>query len=268
MTPQHPTEPTHSLRCLGVGEGKACGRRHSSSFLYRFGPTQLLLDCGDGMSRALVQAGVGPDDVYALILSHMHSDHVGGFSMLIQTLWLHRRQRRLPIHAPARAIPALKAWMHATILHENLIGFELDWVPLVAGTPFAVGSVEVLPSPSSHLESLQRGFGASLPDTAFEAFSFQFWDGQRRVAHTADIGRAVEAEQLLKPHADLLVTELSHVELPELGAAIRGNPPGKTVFVHVASEWIDTRPSLESRIREHLDAVPFRVAGDGDIIPF
>lgn len=268
MTPASPSESPHSLHCLGVGEGKACGRRQSSSFLYRFGPTQLLLDCGDGMSRALVQAGVGPDDVDALILSHMHSDHVGGFSMLIQTLWLHRRRRRLPIHAPARAIPALKAWMHATVLHENLIGFELDWVPLVAGTPFAVGTVEVLPSPSSHLESLQRGFGASLPDTSFEAFSFQLWDGQRRAAHTADIGRAVEAERILKPHADLLVTELSHIELPELGAAIRGNPPGKTVLVHVASEWFNGEPSLESRIREHLGPVPFRVAGDEDIIPF
>jgi hypothetical protein len=268
MTPQFPTEPTHSLRCLGVGEGKACGRRHSSSFLYQFGPTQLLLDCGDGMSRALVQAGVGPDDIDALLLSHMHSDHVGGFSMLIQTLWLHQRRRRLPIHAPARAIPALKAWMHATILHEDLIGFELDWVPLEAGTSFAVGTVKVLPSRSSHLESLQRGFGASLPHTAFEAFSFQLWDGERRVAHTADIGRADEAGRLLEPHADLLVTELSHVELPELGAAIRGNPPGKTVFVHVASEWFNGEPSLDSRIRHHLDAVPFLVAADRDTIAF
>jgi hypothetical protein len=158
--------------------------------------------------------------------------------------------------------------MHATILHERLIGFELDWVPLVTGTPFAVGTVEVLPRPSSHLESLQRGFGGSLPKTAFEAFSFQLWDGQRRVAHTADIGRAVEIEQLLKPHADLLVTELSHVELPELGASIRGNPPGKAVFVHVASEWLGTEPSLDSRIRGTLDTVPFLVAADGDTIPF
>jgi len=268
MTPDRPTKPSHSLQCLGVGEGKACGRRHSSSFLYRFGPTRLLVDCGDGMSHALIRAGAGPDDVDALLLSHMHSDHVGGFSMLIQTLWLHRRRRRLAIHAPARAIPALKAWMHATILHENLIGFELDWVPMEAGKPFVIGTVEVLPQTSSHLESLQRGFGAVLPNTAFEAFSFQLWDGQRRVAHTADIGRADEVERLLRPHVDLLVTELSHVELTELGASIRGNPPGKAVFIHVSSEWLGTEPSLDSRIRGQLDAVPFLVAGDGDTIPF
>ena len=268
MTPDSPTLPSHSLRCLGVGEGKACGRRHSSSFLYRFGPTRLLVDCGDGMSHGLVHAGVGPDDVDALLLSHMHSDHVGGFSMLIQSLWLHGRRRRLPIHAPARAIPALKAWMQATILHEDLIGFELEWVPLTGGKPFGVGTVEVIAKPSSHLESLQRRLGGVLPDTAFEAFSFQLHDGQRRVAHTADIGRADEAGRLLEPHADLLVTELSHVPLPELSSAIRRSPPGKVVFVHVASEWLSVEPPLASQIQGHLGSVPFRIAHDGDEIPF
>ncbi len=268
MTPPSTAEPIHSLKCLGVGEGKPCGWRHSSAFLYRFGSTRLLVDCGDGTSHALIQAGVGPDDLDALLLSHMHSDHVGGFSMLIQSLWLHGRRRSLLIHAPAQAISALKAWLHATILHDDLIGFGLDWVPLAAGKPFSVGGVEVLPQPSSHLESLQRGFGAVLPDTAFEAFSFQLHDGHRRVAHTADIGRADEVRQLLEPRADLLVTELSHIRLPDLAAAIRGNPPGKAVFVHVASEWLSAEPSLASQIQGHIGSVPFRIAHDGDEIPF
>ncbi len=268
MTPTPIAKPTHSLKCLGVGEGKPCGRRHSSAFLYRFGSTRLLVDCGDGTSHGLIQAGVGPDDIDALLLSHMHSDHVGGFSMLIQSLWLHGRRRRLPIHAPARAIPALKAWMQATILHEDLVGFGLDWVPLTAGKPFSAGAVEVLPQPSSHLDSLQRSFGAVLPDTAFEAFSFQLHDGHRRVAHTADIGRADEAGRLLEVHADLLVTELSHVRLPELAAAIRGNPPGKTVFVHVASEWLSVEPELASQIQDQLGGMPFQIARDEDEIPF
>ncbi len=268
MTPTHIAEPTRSLKCLGVGEGKPCGRRHSSAFLYRFGSTRLLVDCGDGTSHGLIQAGVGPDDIDALLLSHMHSDHVGGFSMLIQSLWLHGRRRRLPIHAPARAIPALKAWMQATLLHEDLIGFELEWVPLTGGKPFGVGTVEVIAKPSSHLESLQRRLGEVLPDTAFEAFSFQLHDGQRRVAHTADMGRADEAGRLLEPHADLLVTELSHVELPELGASIQRNPPGKTLFIHVASEWLTAEPPLVSQIRSHLGSVPFQIAQDGDEIRF
>ena len=268
MTPTHIAEPTRSLKCLGVGEGKPCGRRHSSAFLYRFGSTRLLVDCGDGTSHGLIQAGVGPDDIDALLLSHMHSDHVGGFSMLVQSLWLHRRRRRLPIHAPARAIPALKAWMHASLLHEDLIGFDLEWVPLTAGKPFRVGTIEVIGKPSSHLESLQRRLGEVLPDAAFEAFSFQLHDGQRRVAHTADIGGADEAGRLLEAHADLLVTELSHVRLPELAAAIRGNPPDKTVFVHVASEWLSGEPQLASQIQDHLGGMPFQIAQDGDEIRF
>lgn len=268
MTPPSTAEPIHSLKCLGVGEGKPCGRRHSSAFLYRFGSTRLLVDCGDGTSHALIQAGVGPDDLDTLLLSHMHSDHVGGFSMLIQSLWLHQRRRRLPIHAPARAIPALKAWLQATILPETLIGFELDWCPLKAGSPFRVGTVEVGPIRSSHLDSLKRGFSDVLPETSFEAFSFQFQDGQRHVAHTADIGRADEAGRLLEPHADLLVTELSHVPLPELSSAIRRSPPGKVVFVHVASEWLSVEPPLASQIQGHLGSVPFRIAHDGDEIPF
>jgi len=38
---------TSSLTCFGVGDGLPCGDRHHASFLYRFGKTSILLDCGE-----------------------------------------------------------------------------------------------------------------------------------------------------------------------------------------------------------------------------
>ena len=35
-----------SLTCLGVGDGLPCADRHHAAFLYRFGHTSILVDCG------------------------------------------------------------------------------------------------------------------------------------------------------------------------------------------------------------------------------
>ena len=58
------------------------------------------------------------------------------------------------------------------MLPPELIGFVIDWRPLVAGVPMAVGEVVVHAHPTRHLESLERSFGTRYPGTSFEAFCF------------------------------------------------------------------------------------------------
>ena len=78
-----------------------------------------------------------------LQLSHMHSDHVGGFSLFVQGLWLEQRQHALPVHMPGGGVPAMKAWLEATILPEELIGFPIHWEPLTPAVKIRAGDVSV-----------------------------------------------------------------------------------------------------------------------------
>jgi len=260
-----PNSGSH-LACLGVGEGWPSGSRRHACFVYQLGSTRILLDCGDGMSTGFKAGGFDYHALDAVILSHMHSDHVGGFSMFVQSLWLAERRRPLAIYAPAQGIPALQAWLNATVLPRELLGFELQWHPLASSQPFEVGEVRITPHATTHLQSLQRSFGARYPDTSFEAFSFTLEHDGLRLGHTADIGAVQDLLPLLEHPLSLLVCELSHIEVPDLTALLRRSPPGRVVFVHVARELLADATALEARLRTELNGIPFVLAHDDDLV--
>ena len=61
------TNPTSSLLCLG-------GR-------------QIVVDCGLGVTRGLVDQGMQPRDLSEIFITHMHSDHYLELGPLIHTCW-------------------------------------------------------------------------------------------------------------------------------------------------------------------------------------
>ena len=89
-----------SLTCFGVGDGWPCADRNHSSFLYQFGKTSLLIDCGEGVSGAFKATGLPYDTIDGIFISHLHADHFAGFFMLMQGFWLERRRKKLSVHLP------------------------------------------------------------------------------------------------------------------------------------------------------------------------
>jgi ribonuclease Z len=60
----------------------------------------LLLDCGEGTQRQMIQAKIGFHRKTKVFISHMHGDHVLGLPGLIQTMSLLDRERKLEIYGP------------------------------------------------------------------------------------------------------------------------------------------------------------------------
>jgi ribonuclease BN (tRNA processing enzyme) len=259
--------PQARLRCFGVGDGWPGSDRRHASFHYQFGNTQLVLDCGDGLSAGFTAAGLGVSDVDHLLISHMHSDHVGGLSLFIQGLWLGKRKRPLHLHAPERAILALQAWLEATLLPPALIGFPIEWHPLVPARPFRCGQCTVTAFPTTHLEGLRRRFAGETPLTCFDAFAFLIEFGTRRIAHSADIGQVRDLEPLLAGPLDLLVCELSHVSPEELLRRLQAASLRKVVWIHLAQGWWNSKSRVKATIQAALGAGRARIARDGDVIP-
>ncbi|MEO7000843.1 MAG: MBL fold metallo-hydrolase [Ktedonobacterales bacterium] len=59
----------------------------------------LLIDCGDGVYRALLRAEIGPDALDDIFITHAHIDHIGALPSLIESLRLAGRRRPLRIYA-------------------------------------------------------------------------------------------------------------------------------------------------------------------------
>ena len=87
--------PMAKLTCFGVGDGWPCADRGHSSFLYELGQTTWLVDCGEPLSRSYKLSGRSYDQIDRILVSHLHCDHIGGFFMFMQGLWLERRRKAL-----------------------------------------------------------------------------------------------------------------------------------------------------------------------------
>jgi ribonuclease Z len=255
-----------SLKCFGTGDGWPSARNHSA-FLYRIDETAILIDCGEPISRSFQGSGLDCDALDSVILSHLHFDHVGGFFMLIQGLWLQQRMKALPVYLPRDGIVPMRQMLDAGCIFDELLSFRMRFQPLSEREPIQIGRVRVTPFPTTHLEGFRRRFQKKYPQ-AFAAFCFLIQAGALRVGHSADIGAPEDLAPLLEEPVDLLVCELAHVNPVELFGFLKGLPIKHIVFVHLAQKQFEHIEELRSLAALQLAHVQVSFALDGDEIIF
>lgn len=73
---------------LGTGSPIPDPRRAGPSTLVRAGGQIFLVDCGRGVLQRLAAAGSGANQISALLLTHLHSDHIADLGDVIITRWV------------------------------------------------------------------------------------------------------------------------------------------------------------------------------------
>lgn len=85
---------------LGTGGSWPSKRRNPISIALSSGPVTILLDCGEGTQRQLLFSTVSPMRVKAVLVTHLHGDHILGLPGLVQTMSLNGREDELAIIGP------------------------------------------------------------------------------------------------------------------------------------------------------------------------
>jgi ribonuclease Z len=73
---------------LGTGSPAPDPNRAGPATLVRAGDATFLVDCGRGVLQRLAAVGVGPSGLSALLLTHLHSDHIADLGDLIISGWI------------------------------------------------------------------------------------------------------------------------------------------------------------------------------------
>lgn len=86
---------------LGTAAALPTGDRGATALALVGDPSEpgLLIDCGDGVYRALLRAEIGPDAIGDIFITHAHIDHLGALPSLIESFRLAGRRRPLRIFA-------------------------------------------------------------------------------------------------------------------------------------------------------------------------
>jgi len=256
-----------ALKCFGVGDGFPCIDRNHAAFLYRLGKTSILIDCGEPMDSSYKASGLPYDLIDSIFLSHLHSDHAGGFFMLMQGFWLEGRKKSLPVYLPAYGVKPVRDMLRAALLFESLLPFRLQLLPLRTTRPVLVDKVKVTGFPTSHLERLKARFRKSHPRD-FTSYCFLIESGNRRVGHSSDLGKPEDLEPLLREPLDLLVCELAHFPPKDIFSYLKGRPIKHVAFVHLGRNLWQNLAATRRLAASMLPELPHTFARDYDEISF
>ena len=127
---------------LGTGGMQPMPGRRLSAGLVRVGSSTVLLDCGEGTQVAVREAGWGLRNIRAILLTHLHADHVLGLPGLLLTLANTERGEDEPllICGPEPLVPVLQGLLVAV---PNL-PFPVEVGVLTSGDTFSLPEMEQL----------------------------------------------------------------------------------------------------------------------------
>lgn len=149
-----------AITLLGTGSPLPDPDRAGPSTLVTAGGVQLLVDAGRGVMMRLAAAGVGANQLGAVLLTHLHSDHITDLGDVITTSWV-TSMEPTPLHivgppGTAQVVDGVLASLAPDISYRVGHHADLTWEPPVrvtevtAGPALTIGSVEVIAAPTDH----------------------------------------------------------------------------------------------------------------------
>lgn len=96
---------------LGSANAVPDAHHENTHLLFQEGDRAVLVDCTGNPVAELQRAGVDPDRLTDLILTHFHPDHVSGVPLLLMDLWLLGRKHAITVHGLADTLDRMETMM-------------------------------------------------------------------------------------------------------------------------------------------------------------
>jgi ribonuclease Z len=217
------------VHLLGTGAAASDAARTTTMLAFESEGRALVVDCGGDVVQRLLATGIGADAIDALIVSHEHPDHVSGFPLFMERIWLLGRRTPIPVYGirPAldqarrcwEAFPAAAKWKDVP---------EIEWreVAEEEGAQVLASDLwRVTAAPGTHGVPV---IGVRVEDRR----------GGGVCAYSCDTARS-EAIVRLARGAELLIHEAArsaqggHTTFREAGEVARDAGVGRLVLVHL-----------------------------------
>jgi ribonuclease Z len=131
---------------LGTAGSVPTATRITSATLLRRGGERILVDCGEGVQRRLLQSTAGLADVELILLTHAHADHYLGLPGLLKTFDLRERATPLALYGP----PGTRALVDALRPFVGRLSFPFVAVDVEPGEEISCDAYRLEAVPTIH----------------------------------------------------------------------------------------------------------------------
>jgi len=142
-----------TLHLLGTGAPASDPHRTTTMLAFETDDRAVLIDCGADVIHRALRAGLRVDQIAALILTHEHPDHVGGFSLFVEKMWLFGRSESIPVYGPQAALDQARGNFESYNTERWEAIPDLEWHPISLDEGAAFLEVDELAfssSPTDH----------------------------------------------------------------------------------------------------------------------
>ena len=227
-----------TLYLLGTGAAVSDPHRTTTMLAVENDGHVLLIDCGGDALQRLEASGGDPRKIEALIVTHEHPDHVSGFPLLMEKLWLYGRRQPFDVFGIRPAIE------QAARAHDS---FDTSSWPEYPEIHYQ----EVEHSPGAVVLDNGRWLVSATPgDHAVPVVGLRIEArGAGTVAYSCDTSRSQQITRLARG-ADILVHEATgsgpgHSSAGDAAQVAQEASVGRLLLVHLPPENLLDDQELE-----------------------
>jgi ribonuclease Z len=222
------------IKFIGTGSAKASLKRNFTSLLIQTSNENILMDCGEGISKALLQQNIDMNFIDKIIISHLHSDHFAGLAGLLTNFKLLGRIKPVRIITHKSNLPFIKNFLFSSFIIPERMNYEIEFEDFDYEKDIILtDDLKFLTKQNSHLSKYQihqENYNLSLASP-----SFLFTYANKNIIFTSDIG-SVDNLLLFSEPVDILICEITHIYMAELVEVLQKLKPSETYLIHIPDE--------------------------------
>ncbi|MCX7798515.1 MAG: MBL fold metallo-hydrolase [Melioribacter sp.] len=217
---------------IGTGSGRTSVKRFHSSFLIKYKNYNLLVDAGDGISKALLMQKINYNILDAVLFSHYHADHFTGIGALITQMKLSKRRKTLKLFTHKNLTETLIKLINSVYMFKENLDFNLEIIGFSFDKVVRINqNINFIARQNSHI--VQKENLKHYSQKLFVSSSFYFKIGQKKIFYSSDIGNKSDLYLFEDKPIDIMIVESMHVLFSDIYDAFLKIKPSKLLFTHI-----------------------------------
>ncbi len=225
-----------NITFIGTSSGLSALDRSHASLLFVLDSEKILIDCGEGTTRSLLNQKIDPCEIGRIIISHTHPDHCSGLPILLQYLHLKKRLEPLSIMMPDGVGDIFQKFFDQLFLLNGKISFPYEIAEYGAGVVLRYRDLCITAIPNQHLKGYEPF--ARKHRISLSSFSLFIEHAGKKTYYSADL---LDENDLNPPAAsDLMIVESTHIPLQLVIAKAKTQKIPRVILTHIGPEISNT----------------------------
>ncbi|HMN24635.1 MAG TPA: MBL fold metallo-hydrolase [Ignavibacteriaceae bacterium] len=256
-----------NIKFLGTGSGVTLLHRFHSSFLITSSNYNLLVDCGDGISKAILSQNIEYNSIDSILISHFHADHYSGLPSLITQMKIDKRKKDISIFVHSSEKDFLEDFILHSYLFKERMTFDLRIVPFNEENEIIINNkFRFVSKINSHLNKYKKHNKEN--KLGCVSLSFLFKDDENSCIYTGDVADVADLGEeldlfLFNQKVDWFISEVTHISLNSLITVLQNLDPRKIILTHIDDATEEVVKVFLKSILRSVERERFITAFDG-----